>query len=116
MIGNFFKDLPPPSEKEALENLLAKPGLTIQRIVSHGQASPPGFWYDQGWDEWVILLSGRATLAFEGAAPAELSPGDYLLIPAGKRHRVMETASEAPTVWLAVHLADSSRLSEDTTG
>jgi cupin 2 domain-containing protein len=114
MMGNVFSNLPQPSEKEAFENLFSKPGLTIQRIISHGQASPPGFWYEQAWDEWVILLSGHASLAFEGAEGVELAPGDYLLIPSGKRHRVASTAPGSPTVWLAVHLADSHTLSDDT--
>jgi hypothetical protein len=39
--------------------------MKIERIISQGQASPPGFWYDQAWNEWVIVLKGSATLQFE---------------------------------------------------
>jgi cupin 2 domain-containing protein len=84
--------------------LLATPHLRIERIVSTGQASPPGHWYDQDRVEWVILLRGSAAILFEGeSAPRLLAPGDYLLIPAHARHRVEWTASDRPTVWLAVH-------------
>ena len=110
MVGNLFRNLPQPSEKEAFENILSKPGVTVQRIVSHGQTSEPDFWYEQAWDEWVVLLSGSATLAFEVDVQAQLVPGDYLFIPAGKRHRILATALDRPSVWLAVHLADAARL------
>jgi cupin 2 domain-containing protein len=115
-IGNLFRNLPQASEKEAFENILSKPGVTVQRIVSHGQTSAPDFWYEQAWDEWVVLLSGSATLAFEDDAPAQLVPGDYLFIPAGKRHRVLATALDRPSVWLAVHLAGADKLVDDTLG
>ncbi|MEA3070082.1 MAG: cupin 2 protein, partial [Alphaproteobacteria bacterium] len=42
--------------------LVTKSGLRIERIVSLGQASPPGFWYDQAEGEWVVLLAGAAKL------------------------------------------------------
>ena len=46
--GNLLAELPVvPEAAERLEILLAQPGLRIERIVSSGQASPPGFWYDQ---------------------------------------------------------------------
>jgi cupin 2 domain-containing protein len=78
--------------------------VRIERIVSTGQASPPGFWYDQPWTEWVLLLAGAAGLLFEDEpTPRPLKAGDYLLIPAGQRHRVEWTDATQPTVWLAVH-------------
>ena len=64
--------------------------------MSAGQATPPGEWYDQDTHEWVALLSGGAGLRFEDEAePRVLSPGDYLLIPAHRRHRVEWTDPEA---------------------
>ncbi len=78
--------------------------MRVERIVSHGHTSPPGFWYDQPRHEWVALLAGAAALRFEGdGAPVELRPGDSLTIPAGRRHRVEWTTPDEPTVWLAVH-------------
>lgn len=105
-MGNIFEDAPMPAAAETVTDLLRLPGLRIERIVSTGQASPPGFWYDQGWDEWVILLSGGAGLAIEGEAESNLAPGDYVFLPAHKRHRVTWTRPDEPTVWLAVHVGE----------
>ena len=102
--ANLLTDLPVASADEAFEELLSRPGLRIERIVSHGQASPPGYWYDQPHGEWVLVLRGRARLRFEDeAGPRELVAGDALDIAARRRHRVDWTAPDEPTVWLAVH-------------
>ncbi|MGA7965396.1 MAG: cupin domain-containing protein [Gammaproteobacteria bacterium] len=103
---NIFADLAVAAPEEALTDLLARPGLRIERIVSTGQASPPGFWYDQAHDEWVILLAGAAGLLIEGEDERRLVPGDYVFLPAHTRHRVTWTDAEAPTVWLAVHVGE----------
>ncbi|MBF0375776.1 MAG: cupin, partial [Alphaproteobacteria bacterium] len=80
-------------------------GTRLLRIVSHGQATPPGEWYDQPDDEWVALLAGGAGLLIEGETePRALRPGDWLLLPAGRRHRVEWTASGVATIWLALHM------------
>ena len=80
----------------------------LERIVSAGQATPPGEWYDQDTHEWVALLTGGAGLRFEDEAePRVLAPGDYLLIPAHRRHRVEWTDPEPPTVWLALHYSEN---------
>ena len=106
--GNLFQFLPDPGAGEASEALVETPGLRLERIVSHGHATPPGQWYDQARPEWVLLLRGAARLRFEGE-PHErpLGPGDWLLIPAGCRHRVEWTAPGEPTVWLAVHFQEA---------
>jgi cupin 2 domain-containing protein len=102
--GNLFADLEADPAKERVTGLLSAPHLRIDRIVSHGHASKPGFWYDQDWTEWVLLVSGAAALMIEGeAAPRRLDPGDYVLIPPHVRHRVEWTQTDAPTVWLAIH-------------
>jgi len=103
---NIFGRLPVPGSAggEEIAELLTRPGLKIQRIVSAGHASPPGFWYDQSWDEWVIVLSGAARLRFESEPRGRaLGPGDYVLIPAHARHRVDWTSPDEATVWLALH-------------
>lgn len=103
MSKNILADLP-DSTDEIFETLLEKPGVKIERIISSGQATPAGEWYDQAGDEWVVLLSGSATLMIEGeTSPRRLAAGDYLLLPAGCRHRVEWTDPEVKSVWLAVH-------------
>jgi len=108
--GNLFADVSAASAgEEALSEIFAQPGLKIERIISLGQACPPEFWYDQAWNEWVIVLKGSATLQFEDeAATRALREGDYVFIPAGKRHRVEWTDPQRPTVWLAVHFNTNS--------
>ena len=103
-VGDLYAAVPEGAAKEESRELLAAPGLRIERIVSTGQASPPGFWYDQDWDEWVLLLAGGAAVAVAGEPePRRLQPGSYLHIPAHVRHRVEWTSSTPPTIWLAVH-------------
>lgn len=101
--SNLYAELPPAGPQEDFSILLARPGVRIERIVSDGHASPPGFWYDQDEDEWVMLAQGEGVLEYEGGARCTLRPGDWLAIPAHTRHRVAHTAPR--TVWLAVFVA-----------
>lgn len=102
--GNLLASLPGGLAAEQMTELLASENVRIERIVSTGQASPPGFWYDQDWAEWVLLLAGSAGVQIEGEAAARtMRPGDYLHIPADRRHRVAWTDAAQTTVWLAVH-------------
>jgi cupin 2 domain-containing protein len=104
---NLFADLDRDTSVEQFTALLSHPNIRIERIVSHGQASPPGFWYDQDGAEWVVLLAGSAALSFEGEAPPlMLRPGDHVHIPAHRRHRVEWTDAREATVWLAVHYVE----------
>lgn len=106
--GNLLTPLPSPSADERFDRLVDGPGLRIERIVSTGQASPEGFWYDQPDDEFVVLLAGAARLRFEADnVVLDLKPGDWVEIPAHVRHRVEETQADPPTVWLAVHRRQS---------
>jgi cupin 2 domain-containing protein len=105
MPDHLFANLPPlGTADEQFTTLLAEPGLIVQRIVSTGQASPPGFWYEQAEAEWVLLVSGEALLRFEDELEARrLRPGSYIDIAAGRRHRVESTAPDTQTIWLAIH-------------
>ena len=101
---NIFASVPPAALHEEITALLTATNVRLERIVSHAHASPEGFWYDQEWAEWVIVLKGSAGLHFEGeSAPRALKAGDYLDIPAHARHRVAWTDAAEPTVWLALH-------------
>ena len=105
---NLFDPIPPEVTAEIFQVLLSTAHFRLERIVSAGQATPPGEWYDQEDHEWVALLTGGAGLRFEDEPePRVLSPGDHLLIPAHRRHRVEWTAPEAPTVWLALHYSEN---------
>lgn len=89
---------------EIFEELVRGQAFRLERITSTGQCTPPGEWLEQPEGEWVALLSGAAGLRFENEqAVRELQSGDYVLIPAGRRHRVEWTAADRETVWLALH-------------
>lgn len=102
---NLLENLPAAGPDEAFETLFEGSGARIERIVSHCHASPPGFWYDQTGDEWVMLVQGSAELEFDDGRHESLVQGDWLVIPAGCRHRVAATGPK--TVWLAVHTTDA---------
>jgi cupin 2 domain-containing protein len=102
-VHNLFADISPEMPEEIFQEILRTETFLIERIVSRGQASPPGFWYDQETDEWVLLASGSATLRFADGRTIDLRPGDHLFIPRHMRHRVERTEPEGETVWLAVH-------------
>lgn len=102
--GNLYEQLPEDLTEEHIEVLRETGDLRIERIVSHGHTSPEDFWYDQPRDEWVVLLTGSARLELEERAePLELRPGDWVDLPANARHRVTWTATDRPTIWLAIH-------------
>jgi len=108
MLANLFADIPDNAPDELFTTLLQNPQCRIERIVSYGQASPEGFWYDQPQDEWVLLLQGSAELDLDGRI-VRLTPGDHLLIPAGLRHRVCKTDCNEPTIWLAIHFETATK-------
>lgn len=109
-LANLFASLPATSgrsgaaeQAEQSVELLRRPGLVIERIVSAGQASPEGFWYDQPQGEWVLVLAGEAGLRFaDEPTERHLKAGDFVDIAAHRRHRVEWTAPDRPTVWLVV--------------
>jgi cupin 2 domain-containing protein len=103
-ITNIFARIPSDLPEELVETLLDAKGIRIERIVSCGHASPTNFWCDQDQHEWIVLMAGSATVLFEDREqPVELNPGDFIHIPAHRKHRVERTTPKEPTVWLAVH-------------
>lgn len=98
---NLFAHIPESLQEELTETLVSAGSMRIERVVSHGQASPEGFWYDQREHEWVVVLQGAARLRFEDGT-TELKPGDFVNIPAHRKHRVEWTTPAEPTIWLAV--------------
>jgi cupin 2 domain-containing protein len=109
---NLFADIPVGATQEIFEDLLHSDSFRIERIISHGEASPEGFWYDQTENEWILLLAGGAELSFADGQKTVLAPGDCLLIPAHARHRVEKTDQRHDTIWLAVHFSGKLTLDE----
>lgn len=103
----FALPLPLPAA-ELFDPLLQTDRCLIERIISTGQVTPPGQWYDQPHAEWVVLLQGSARLAYADGSEHSLAPGDYVLIAAHCRHRVVYTSTEPACVWLAVHIYPSA--------
>lgn len=100
---NLFDGIPAELTEELFTTIHRDGGLRIERIVSHGQSSPEGFWYDHDENEWIILVEGSAAVQSEGEAePVKLQRGSYLSIPAHSRHRVAWTDRNQKTVWLAI--------------
>ena len=103
-VDNIYSNICFDLKEERFETILENPQFKIERIVSNGQSTPPGDWYDQDTCEWVILLKGSAGIRFEGSEKTcRLLPGDYIHIPAHVRHRVEWTSRDEETIWLAVH-------------
>jgi cupin 2 domain-containing protein len=107
-IKNIFTEIPAQLPSELFETLAQNPQVKIERILSKGQASPLDFWYDQPQAEWVMLLQGHARLQFaEDRTIITLTVGDYLFIPAHKKHRVDWTDPAMTSIWLAIHLFEN---------
>lgn len=101
---NIFDCLPADTSREHFETILQNSEFKLERIVSYGQASAEGEWYDQDWDEWVLVIKGSAGLRLEGEEGIRtLKPGDTVFLPAHLRHRVEWTQADSETVWLALH-------------
>ena len=100
---NLLTNIPAELPGELFTTLLENDHLKIERIVSKGHHSPDTGWYDQDWHEWVLLIQGRARIGFPDAPATELGAGQYLHIPAHRKHRVEWTCPTQETIWLAVH-------------
>jgi cupin 2 domain-containing protein len=109
-VKNLFTDIPENLRDELVETILQTSSFRIERIVSRGQRSPDGFWYDQDEHEWIILLKGGAVLRFEDQSEnIIMTPGNYINIEKHRRHRVEWTDPEQETIWLAIHYQVSSK-------
>lgn len=106
-LKNIFAEIPSSAGKaEIFEQILQSGSVRIERIISQGQVSPEGYWYDQDEDEWVMVVQGAARIQFDDDSIMELKQGDYHLIPAHKKHRVTYTSSTPVCIWLAVFIRE----------
>jgi len=103
-LASLFADIPQQLPEELCQTLLQNPTVRIERILSKGHTSPNQSWYDQEQTEWVLLLQGQAQLGFIDGRTIDMGPGDYLLLPAHCKHRVVWTSSDPICIWLAIHI------------
>lgn len=102
--GRLAEGTRPAAGEEAFTGLAHFPGARIERIASRGPLGPASLgWYEQDWPEFVLLMSGAAVLDFGAGRERRLAPGDWVLLPAGCRHRVAWVTPDEDTLWLAVH-------------
>ena len=95
--------IPAKADNEIFETLLNKDNVIIERIISAGQITSENSWFDQEKDEWVLLLQGEATIEFENSETVKMISGDYLFIPAHKKHKITYTSENPCCNWLAFH-------------
>ncbi|MEI6089303.1 MAG: cupin domain-containing protein [bacterium] len=106
MKANLFADIPEKAEKEIIEILASGKKFRVERIISNGQSTPENNWYDQDESEWVIVVEGGAVIEYQEDEFFEMFPGDYIFIPAHKKHRVKSTSLDEETIWLAFFVMD----------
>jgi cupin 2 domain-containing protein len=112
---NLFKPIPETINGEIFETVIQTDSFKLERIISRGHATPPGKWYDQKTEEWVVLLKGSAGLLFEGETEVRvMGPGDFLRIPSHRRHRVEWTDPKEETIWLALHYHGTGNDDDET--
>lgn len=106
LFGRLSEGGPRPAiGEECFLDLLAGPGgARVERILSRGVSGAEAHWYEQEWDEFVLLVSGAAVLQFADGSERRLEAGSYAILPALCRHRVVWTEPEMETLWLAVHM------------
>ena len=103
-MNNIFDEIPANVPEEIFAELIHNPNFRVERIVSRGHATPENEWYDQGDNEWILLIAGNAQIEFQtNQRIVNLIPGSFLNIPARSKHRVNWTQKETPTIWLAIH-------------
>ena len=88
---------------EIFESILEIRDIKIERIVTLKPYDKPGDWYDQETDEWVLLLQGEAYLEFENNEKMAFQSGDFIFIPAHKKHRINRSSIDPKCIWLAIH-------------
>lgn len=103
--GNIFRtDDIADFKEELFFGLYKNENCLVEKIISSGQSTEEGIWLEEDRDEFVVLLQGESELVFEDQESVKLTKGDYLLIPAGKKHRVNFTSAEPKCIWLAIHI------------
>ncbi len=102
-MNNLLESIPQNLDNEVFEKLIESDNVRIERIISKGHTSPKSGWYDQKQQEWVVLVKGKAVIAFADKPSVTLLAGDYISLQAHEKHRVDWTDPDIETIWLAVH-------------
>lgn len=84
-------------DQELVHELLAQDKVRVERIVSSGQTTD---WLDQCEAEWVVLISGQATIEYQDGRLCNMQAGDYVYLAPHEVHRVAYTSSEPMCIWL----------------
>ena len=98
---NIFESLNFNSLDETFTTLVENEYIKIEKIVTSGQISEKDFWYDQEWDEFVLVLEGSAVITFE-TKEVTLVRGDSIYINAHEKHQISWSDPKHVTLWLAV--------------
>jgi cupin 2 domain-containing protein len=101
-IENIFSKMPKEIPEEFFETIVKSDEVMIERIISKGHATKEGKWYNQNKNEFVIVLKGDAIIEYKDGKKIEMNIGDYIIIPAHTKHRVLKTNEKVETIWLAV--------------
>lgn len=101
--NNFFLTSDLKINKEQFTSLIKSKNVIVEKIISNGFKSPANEWMSDAQDEWVMLVKGRAKLEFENKDVLNLKAGDYLLIPARTKHRILYTSKKPFCYWLTIH-------------
>jgi cupin 2 domain-containing protein len=88
-----------PAEGERSDRLIVVGDRVVVEQILSGRVDGPVD-YLEAQDEWVAVLTGGAVLEV-GGEQVELSPGDWVLLPATVAHRLVGV--DPGTSWLAVH-------------
>ncbi len=100
-IKNIFDKINVDKINEEFIEILRDTNIRIERIVSNGQISEDGFWYEQDENEFVLLQEGEAILEFEDR-DVSLKKGDFIDIKSRQKHRIKYTSLSEPTIWLVI--------------
>jgi hypothetical protein len=83
----FSKTSPMPRRGNSSKSCADRNRFRIERITSSGQSSPHELWYNQAWDEWVLVFRAGQSSAFKIQKRQFLAAGDWLMITAHRKYR-----------------------------
>jgi len=97
--GRLAEPATAPATGEHTDELVRSGATVVSHILSGELPAPADYCQDD--DEFVLVLAGAAVLEVEGRR-LHLATGDWIHLPAGTAHRLVQT--RPGTGWLAVHI------------